>query len=121
MLDQLREDIALYLTDMIDADELQRRLPDGWETDQTGDETITRLVLRILGYLSDFQNGNLGESDLTDRLRLVLPSARTYWIDPARVTWLEQAQRTVASGSAARIIPRDVREESGISRVAESV
>jgi hypothetical protein len=68
MLDRIRETVALYLAGRISANELPARLPDGWETDQAGDEHAARLVLRILGYLAEFQNGTLSESDLRMRL-----------------------------------------------------
>jgi hypothetical protein len=113
MLDRLRENVALYLDGKIDAVQLQQRLPDGWDTDQAGNATVTRLVLRVIGYLSEFQNGDLSEADLRDRLRLALPSARTYWI--------EQARRTVVAGSDATLIDPKLHESTEISRVVESV
>jgi hypothetical protein len=121
MIDRIREIVARYLSGDISADELEVQLPDGWEMDRDGDEDARRLVLRIIGYVAEFQNGDLNEADFVDRLRLAMPSARTYWIDSARISWLEQAKRTLADGQAVSVTPTRVQQESGISRAVEFV
>jgi hypothetical protein len=114
MIDRVRETIARYLSGAIDADDLAAHMPDPSELGRAAaDETIRRLVLRVIGYVTEFQNGDSTEAELQDRLRLVLPSSRTYWID--------QARRTAVASYGTQVVDATVREESEISRVVESV
>jgi hypothetical protein len=92
MTDEIREQVDRYLAGEVDVDDLETSLPDGWQLDQSRDGDARRVVLRIMGALAEFRNGDLTESHLKDRLRGLFPSARTHWID--------QAQRTVQYGSS---------------------
>jgi hypothetical protein len=87
MIDRIRETLARYFSGEIDADDVAAFMPDPWElAEANADDDLRRLVLRIVGYITEFQNGNTSEPDLEARLRLVLPSARTYWIAQAEAT-----------------------------------
>jgi hypothetical protein len=85
MTEEIRDRLGRYLAGELSASELARELPDGWDLDEYGDRDARALVLRIVGNLSEFQNGDLNEVELQDRLRVVLPSARTYWKDASTV------------------------------------
>src|SRR5215217_1824093 len=74
MIDRVRETIARYLSGAIDADDLAAQMPDPWEIDRAGgDEAVRRLVMRVIGYVTEFQNGDSSEPRLRDRLRRPQP------------------------------------------------
>lgn len=79
MLDEIHDLVGRYLGDEITAAELQVRLPDGWDMDRSGDRDARRLVLLIMGHLSEFFNGDLPENELKERLGLLTPPTRIYW------------------------------------------
>jgi hypothetical protein len=66
---EVRDQIARYLATDISAVALEVSLPDGWDLDQARDPQLRRLVLTVLGYLSEFRNGDLSEDELRMRLR----------------------------------------------------
>src|SRR5215218_1581312 len=79
MLEKVHDLVGRYLAAELSADELQVRLPDGWELDGSEDRDARRLVLLIMGNLAEFSNGDLSEPQLRERLGILTPSVRTYW------------------------------------------
>jgi hypothetical protein len=79
MTDEIHELVGRYLRDEISVSELQVGLPDGWDMDQSGDETARRLVLRIMGNLAEFFNGSIDEDALRSRLSPLLPPLQPQW------------------------------------------
>jgi hypothetical protein len=68
----VRNLVALYLAESIPVDRLADDLPDGWELDEEQDATTSDLTLRVMGYLAEFQRGDLDESSLR---RALMPFA----------------------------------------------
>ena len=64
----IRDTIALYVEDYITAAELNDRLPDGWDLDQESDPATTDLVMLVIGYLSEYHDGDLSGHELRQAL-----------------------------------------------------
>lgn len=64
----VRDTIALFVEGYITASDLNDRLPDGWDLDQASDPATTDLVMLVIGYLSEFHNGDLSEKSLREAL-----------------------------------------------------
>ena len=105
MTEEIRDLLGRYLAGELSAGELGRALPDGWELDESGDRAARALVLRIVGNLSEFQNGDLTETELRERLGILIPSTRAYW-------W----GQVVARNSATTSRRQDEAVRAGISR-----
>jgi hypothetical protein len=63
----VRDQIALYVEDYISADRLNDALPDTWELDEA-DESLTELVMLVIGYLAEYQSGGRLDEDLRKAL-----------------------------------------------------
>ncbi len=59
----VRDLIARYVAGSISAADLANALPDGGQLDDA-DETTANLVLRTMGYLSEYENGDLADHEL---------------------------------------------------------
>lgn len=57
----VRDLIALYVGGSVSMDELAAGLPDGWELDEADDSALARLVLRVVGMISEVQAGDRPE------------------------------------------------------------
>jgi hypothetical protein len=64
----VRESIALYVEGFITPGGLSDRLPDGWDLDEASDPGTTDLVMLVVGYLSEYQDGDLTEETLRREL-----------------------------------------------------
>lgn len=64
----VRDLISHYVADLITLEALGRGLPDGWELDRVDEPEIKRLVLLIIGYLSEYERDNLTEAEIRRRL-----------------------------------------------------
>lgn len=109
MLDELHDLVGRYLADELSADELQVRLPDGWDLDRSDDREARRLVLLIMGNLAEFSNGDLSESQLRERLGILTPSVRTYWwgqmVTRSGSTMSQPVGATVQAGKSREVAP----------------
>jgi hypothetical protein len=79
MTEEIRDLIGRYLAGELSATDLARQLPDGWDLDESGDRDARALVLRVVGSLSELQNGDLSEDGFRERLGILIPSNRAYW------------------------------------------
>lgn len=105
MLDEIRDHVGRYLAEETSARDLATRLPDGWDIDQSSARDARQLLLRIMGYLAEFQNGDRDEDELREELRALFPPVRTYWI--------EQARRTTKGGTVAHVMPQTAPVSAG--------
>ena len=105
---EIREQVARYITDEIDAVTLEDWLEDAsWETGQTG-EMLAADALRLL---AEYANGDWTKSELREQLGAL---SRTYR--------LEQAPRWAFTDSSAQVIRQDQPlVGAGTQRVAASV
>jgi hypothetical protein len=60
----VRNLVALYLAGSIPVERLADDLPDGWDLDEGHDAAADDLTLRVMGYLAEFQRGDLSEPEL---------------------------------------------------------
>lgn len=70
----VRDLIARYVAGMITLAALGQVLPDGWDLDAADEPEAKRLVLLTVGCISDYERGNLPESEVRGRL-----SAEASW------------------------------------------
>lgn len=71
----IREAVSAYLDGSIDAGELNARLPDGWDLDESGDQNAAELALLAIGYLAGYQAGDRSEDELRGALNnLISPT-----------------------------------------------
>lgn len=64
----VRNLVALYLAGSLSVEQLGDDLPDGWDLDEGQDAAATDLTLRVMGYLAEFQKGDLDEAELRTTL-----------------------------------------------------
>jgi hypothetical protein len=61
--------LVRYVAHVISAERLERDLPDGWDLDRQSDADVRSLVLRTMGYLAEYRNGERSENDLRQAIR----------------------------------------------------
>lgn len=65
----VRDLISRYVAELISIRDLSEGLPDGWDVDQAGDPDTAELVMRVVGYLAEYERGTRSESQLREALR----------------------------------------------------
>jgi hypothetical protein len=108
MTEEIQAAVARYLGGRITVDELESGLPDGWEMDEKGDREARTLVLRIIGYLSEFRNGRLPEPVLRRKLMPFAGWAETFIITASPVGGTTVRDRsttqTFGAGTESRVV-----------------
>jgi hypothetical protein len=64
----VRDQISLYVEGYLSADDLNDKLPDTSDLDEADGEAVS-LVMLVIGYLAEYQNGDRLEESLRDALR----------------------------------------------------
>lgn len=68
----IRNVLVRYLAREVSADELSRRLPDGWDLDEANDPDADDLALLAMGYLAGYHGGDRNEDELRRALRQLI-------------------------------------------------
>ncbi len=93
----VRDLISRYVAASISVDELSDRLPDGWDLDEAGEPDATELLMRVVGYISEYQMGRRSESELRDALK-----GEASWLVERQFTTINQPVLTPDSETQAR-------------------
>jgi hypothetical protein len=89
----VRDSISRYVSELASVSDLSHQLPDGWALDEQNDPQTTKLVMLVMGYLADYDNGHLNELELRQRLA-------------SEASW--QVQRSLDGGDMKLLIPPKV-------------
>lgn len=65
----VRDSISRYVAGSITADALAQLLPDGWDVDEADEPRTTELVMRVVGYISEYDLDRRSEAELREALR----------------------------------------------------
>jgi hypothetical protein len=85
-------------------------IPETWDVERHGEETVRSITLAVMRLLVKHSNRQLTEGELRRDLGIL---SRNYWFD--------QAPKTVLLSSSAQLIREDPPVQAGTSRVAASV
>jgi hypothetical protein len=91
----VRDTIALYVEGYITVADLNGRLPDGWDLDEAADPATTDLVMLVIGYLSEFHDGDISE----DLLRRALARRARWWVERTVVSFTEDLKLQVRAAA----------------------